>query len=339
MAYKKHLLDDRFPKSIKNATSTSDGLMSSEDKARLDSIFEFGLLTPATEYKDGIMVKEDKKKLDNIEENANNYIHPDNPETRHVTDDQIQGWNNQVKYTNSTPMPTTVGGLEKGSTFDNLDYSVLLTRLLYPYIDPTISNVVITPATTILEKGNIFTLSRIQFKITTPSLPGTESLTYNFKNNNVVFNTIQSTNRTINASVVLSINSNSSISVEVIDSVNNKTKVFSLITYKFINPFYYGVINTSDTISQALIKAKTKLLQEKGTKTLKFTTNNQKMLFSYPKEYGSLRTIYDANNFNVINTFTRTEVSVTSNDGTVVPYYVYINDASTVSNYNMQFVF
>ena len=31
-------IDDKFPKRIHNATTTSDGLMSAEDKAKLDSI-------------------------------------------------------------------------------------------------------------------------------------------------------------------------------------------------------------------------------------------------------------------------------------------------------------
>lgn len=339
MAYKKHLLDDRFPKQIKNATSTSDGLMSSEDKARLDSVFEFGLLTPATPEKDGIMAKEDKAKLDSIEENANNYVHPNTPEIRHVTDAQINLWNNQVKYTNTTPMPATVGGLEKGTTFSNMDFKTLFNRLLYPYIEPSISNIVITPSATILEKGNIFSLTKIQFKITTPSLQDSDSITYNFKSNNTTFNTLTSSDRNVSATSMLSINSNASISVEVVDKVNTKSKTFSLINYKFIDPFYYGIINSNDDITQVLIKSKTKLLQEKGNKTLKFTTNNQKMLFAYPKSYGALKIIYDANNFNVFNTFSVKEVNVTSNDGSSVPYYVYTNDASSVSNYNMQFVF
>ena len=339
MAYKKHLLDDRFPKSIKNATSTSDGLMSSEDKARLDSVFEFGLLTPVTPDKDGIMVKEDKIKLDNIEENANNYIHPDDPETRHVTDDQIQGWNNQVKYTNSTPMPTTVGGLEKGTTFNNMDYKILFNRLLYPYIEPSVTGIVITPSTTILEKGSNFNLTKIQFRISTPSLYDTESLSYEFKANSATFNTLTTANRNVIASTMLNINSNTSITMDVTDNINNKTKSFSLINYKFIYPFYYGNVNIGDSITSVLVASKTKLLQDKGTKTLKFNTNNEKMLFAYPKSYGNLRTIYDANNFNVINTFTVTEVAIVANDGILIPYYVYTNDASTVSNYNMQFIF
>ena len=89
---KNYMLNDKFPKQIKNATSTSDGLMASEDKARLDGLFEFGLLSPVSSYKDGIMTKEDKIKLDEIENGANNYIHPDDENTRHVTDEQIALW-------------------------------------------------------------------------------------------------------------------------------------------------------------------------------------------------------------------------------------------------------
>ena len=79
---KNYMLNDKFPKHIKNATSTSDGLMSSEDKAKFDKLFEFGLLTPATDKTNGIMTSEDKSKLDSIEEGANNYIHPDNENIR-----------------------------------------------------------------------------------------------------------------------------------------------------------------------------------------------------------------------------------------------------------------
>lgn len=93
---KNYMLNDKFPKQIKNATSTSDGLMSSEDKAKIDELFEFGLLAPATPDKNGVMTKEDKAKLDGIEDGANKYIHPIDENTRHVTDEQIEYWNKNV---------------------------------------------------------------------------------------------------------------------------------------------------------------------------------------------------------------------------------------------------
>lgn len=90
---KNYMLNDKFPKQIRNATSTSDGLMSAEDKSKMDELFEYGLLSPATPDKDGVMTREDKAKLDGIEENANNYTHPVDENTRHVTDEQISYWN------------------------------------------------------------------------------------------------------------------------------------------------------------------------------------------------------------------------------------------------------
>ena len=66
--------------------------------------FYFGTkLAPyATPTQDGVMSKEDKAKLDNIQENSNNYIHPDShPATmitedathRFITDDERNTWN------------------------------------------------------------------------------------------------------------------------------------------------------------------------------------------------------------------------------------------------------
>ena len=44
----------------------------------------------ATEDKNGLMSKEDKSKLDKLQ----NYVHPDNENTRHVTDEEKAKWNN-----------------------------------------------------------------------------------------------------------------------------------------------------------------------------------------------------------------------------------------------------
>ena len=114
-------IDDKFPKKIHNATTTSDGLMSAEDKAKLDSIDVQGynqIYDVASWETDGLMAKEDKKKLDGIEENANNYIHPNTPEIRHVTDEQIAYWNAKASTAVAT---TTVNGLMSTEDKKKLD--------------------------------------------------------------------------------------------------------------------------------------------------------------------------------------------------------------------------
>ena len=125
-----YMLNDQFPKAIKNATSTSDGLMSSEDKAKFDSVFDdLGVLTPATIDKDGLMSKEDKKKLDELEK-TNSYIHPaTHPATmivqdsihRFVSDEDINQWN--IKASNALATQTTNGLMSSSDKLklDNLN--------------------------------------------------------------------------------------------------------------------------------------------------------------------------------------------------------------------------
>ena len=130
-------IDDKFPKKIHNATTTSDGLMSAEDKAKLDSIDVQGynqIYDIASWETDGLMAKEDKKKLDGIDDNANNYIHPNTTEIRHVTDDQIAYWNAKAS---TDVVTTTANGLMSAEDKVKLDF-----------VDIDVCNITYDPATT-----------------------------------------------------------------------------------------------------------------------------------------------------------------------------------------------
>ena len=132
---------------IDNATPTENGLMSKEDKAKLDSIEDYAnnythpVSHPASiiaqndkmrfvsdeqiaswdgkasteiaeaNTKDGLMSKEDKAKLDGIETGANKYIHPSTHDAgmitqdathRFVTDTEKATWNNKADKTVAT---------------------------------------------------------------------------------------------------------------------------------------------------------------------------------------------------------------------------------------------
>ena len=120
------------------ATTSVNGLMSKEDKTKLDGIAANAnnyvhpdshpatmitedtdhkfMITEDTDHKfvtdaqiaawnakastdvatgeaNGLMSKEDKTKLDGIAANANNYVHPDDTNTKHVSEAQIAAWN------------------------------------------------------------------------------------------------------------------------------------------------------------------------------------------------------------------------------------------------------
>ena len=135
------------------ATQTTNGLMSSTDKSKLDGIEDNAnnythpsthpstIIVQDTSHRfvsdsqistwnakastaiasttaNGLMSKEDKTKLDGIEDNANNYIHPNDANTRHVSDSQISTWNAKA----STAIATqTTNGLMSYSDKAKLD--------------------------------------------------------------------------------------------------------------------------------------------------------------------------------------------------------------------------
>ena len=61
------------------------------------------------------------------------------------------------------------------------------------------------------------------------------------------------------------------------------------------------------------------------------------MLIAYPKSYGALKKIIDQNSFDVTNSFIKSEVNVTGLDKTSQTYYVYTNNASSVTNFKITF--
>ena len=117
----------------------------------------------ATTADNGLMSKEDKSKLDGIEANANNYIHPDNESTRHITDAERAklegieaGANNYVHPSTSgnkhipaggtagqilrwSADGTAVWGDEKASGGDGSGGSVTLPDLVTPTADGLMS--------------------------------------------------------------------------------------------------------------------------------------------------------------------------------------------------------
>ena len=135
------------------ATTEKDGLMASTDKTKLDGIevnankYEHPANHPATMIteddthkfvtttqistwdgkastdlaeagKNGLMSKEDKTKLDGIADGANNYVHPDDENTRHVTDTEKATWNAKA---DTTAVTTKSNGLMSKEDKTKLD--------------------------------------------------------------------------------------------------------------------------------------------------------------------------------------------------------------------------
>ena len=101
-------------------------------------------------------------------------------------------------------------------------------------------------------------------------------------------------------------------------------------TFSFIQPYYYGVSNTS-SISD--FTGLTENVSTKGQKTFNYTTNNQYMVIAYDASYGNIKTILDGNGFDVTGGWTKGTLTV---DG--FSYFVYISNSPTTDT-NAPFTF
>ena len=84
----------------------------------------------------------------------------------------------ELHYTNETPTPATIGGIEKGETFKNEKLKSILDKLLYPYVAPTVTATT-TPAGGVFECGTTKTVTAVTAKITKGSADITKVEAFN----------------------------------------------------------------------------------------------------------------------------------------------------------------
>lgn len=96
----------------------------------------------------------------------------------------------------------------------------------------------------------------------------------------------------------------------------------------FVNPSYDGAVAANFTATEANIKALTETLRSGKGGTRTFNLNNQKACIAYPKDFGAATGIKDANGFDYLASYTRSELNV---NGEL--YYVYLlTNATTITD-------
>lgn len=241
------------------------------------------------------------------------------------------------KFSTDVLTVNALGGIPAGADLNNLTVREILAKLLYPYVAPVVS-VTGTPNGGTYEKGDNKEITNVRVSVTKKSeriakvevFDGSTSL--GIKEGDEV-----KAGGTFNFTVSVPVNSvNKQLTVKVTDA-SNKVVSANTSAFSFVYPYYVGVIAEDAVIDEALVKGLEKKVEVKGNKTIAYTCDNQKMVFAYPKAYGNLKSVIDPNNFDVTGTFTKQEVSITGLDGSAQAYYVYVNGASTVNNFNMKF--
>lgn len=107
-------------------------------------------------------------------------------------------------------------------------------------------------------------------------------------------------------------------------------------TILFIYKTYYGTSGEIPTISDNVVNlANNKLLSKVGN--VKYTCNNEYLVYAYPKSYGVLKSIKDPNKFENISDFDITEITVTT-DKNSTDYYVYTSKSKkTLTDFEYTF--
>ena len=239
-------------------------------------------------------------------------------------------------------VPTSLGGIKEGTNIGNLSVQDVLTKLLFPYIAPVVSaSIVKNPNKSICEHGENITLTGINGNVTKKSdkitnvtfLDSTTILkqfTTNVENGG-------SFNYSFTTPIIISSNLSSTRFRMMVTDISGNNTYATTSSITFCYPYYFGVIEDNQKITSDLFNNFTKKVETKGNKSNNYTTNNQCMLIAYPKSYGTLKKILDQNNFDVTNTFIRSEVNVIGLDKTSQVYYVYTNNASSVTNFKITF--
>lgn len=111
-------------------------------------------------------------------------------------------------------------------------------------------------------------------------------------------------------------------------SDNTTATVEKSATYTFVMASYYGAVTTAPTDKAGII-ALTKNVKNTKALTTTFTLSNQRSCYCYPASFGNLTSIKDANNFEYLSSYTKTNVTVDD-----VSYNVYtLTDAVTASGF------
>ena len=213
-----------------------------------------------------------------------------------------------------------------------------IAKLLNPYKAPEVSiSLVQSPEGSVFEKGDVVNITRLRAKIDKGSDDITDIKFFQGENELVATeNGIYYDHEFNNAIQLQDSIVDGYFKVEIADASNNIIGA-NAQAINFVYPYYFGVIDENAIIDGNTIKGLNKVIEIKKDQSYIYTSNNQHMVFAFPKAYGSLTQIVDANGFILTATFDVEEVNVECLDGTIQSYYVYKNGASTISNYNITF--
>lgn len=232
-----------------------------------------------------------------------------------------------------------LGGIAANADLNGMTTHEIFRKLLYPYVAQVVGTPSRTPNSTVLEKGNDQTITAVSVTVTKKSEAITSVALYNgstLLEEKTGEEVAAGGTFTFSGLSVEVPSSSVVLTVKVTDASGNVVSK-NTAGWNFVYPYYVGVCAEDATIDEALVEGLTKKIEVKGNKSISYTCDNQRCVFAYPKSHGALKSILDPNSFESLSSFTQHEVSITGLDETAQTYYVYVNGASTVTDFSFTF--
>ena len=238
----------------------------------------------------------------------------------------------QQTYTNSTPVPQDLGGIESGDTFSDETMTQMFDQLLYPYIAPSV-NLSVTPTNSLREYGDNITSVDLSANTTKNTNDITSVEFFRDGSSIHVVSSPSASGGTETYTDSTGVSSNTTYRVDVSDGTQT---VSDSESYNFVYPYYHGTGAPGLTPSE--VQNLTKLIESKSNKVVYESPSSEVYYFAYPASYGSLSSILDSNGFEIIGDFTETDETFSMLDGTDQTYKVYeFNNLTTQTDFKITY--
>lgn len=238
-------------------------------------------------------------------------------------------------YTNETPMWIDLGGMKIGDTFNKVTYNEMFTKLLYPYVPPTIS-LSSSPSSKVSEKGT--SVDNIKLTATTKKFARDIKTVKFYLNSSEIYN-VDSPNPIGGQEIYThdSVIDNSTFQAKVFDGEQEVSS--NTLSFTFVYPCYVGKVSSNViTPTQDNIKSLTKKVQNPGNISVTYSYADEKACIATPPGW-EIKSITDPSGYELIDSFRKDIVSVTGIDNKPVDYNVYTMIESVgLENFKITFI-
>lgn len=236
---------------------------------------------------------------------------------------------NEAILQDSITSNITIGWIEADSLFAaGTPLEDIFRKLLVKYFEPTVS-LTISPSTTPLVKGTTINSIVLSANVGKRSNPITS---VRFYANNVLIH--ESTNSSEGGTIAYTYSPSNPIDDDIILKVVVSDSISTIEDSKsidFVDSSFFGSVAEDVTTPTADIITgldSIALVSKKYTRSWINMTYG-KILYAYPASYGNLTSIKDGNNFEYINSYTKSTVTI---DGIVYNVYL-LTEAAGVSDF------